>query len=276
MQMAHRYVDIGVNLDHRRFEADRDQVVDRAREAGVSDLIITGTSHESSKRAVALASRYGQFCTAGVHPHDAASFDGNGGAPALAALINAPQVVAVGECGLDFDRDYSPRDVQELVFEAQLRLAQAHEMPVFLHERKAHARFCAILDRTGPVRGVVHCFTGERGELLEYLERGLFIGVTGWICDDRRGQPLLEIVGEIPAGRLLIETDAPFLTPRTLRPRPKKGRNEPSLLPHIAEVVAEARGESVAALAEHTSAAADQLFGLGAARAGDQSSSSEQ
>lgn len=266
MQMAHRYVDIGVNLDHRRFEQDRDEVVDRAREVGVSDLILTGTCHESSKRVAALASRYGQFSTAGVHPHDAASFEAKGGEPALTALLDAPSVVAVGECGLDFDRDFSPRDVQELVFETQIRLAQAREMPVFFHERKAHERFCAILDRTGPVQGVVHCFTGERAELLEYLDRGFFIGVTGWICDERRGQHLLEIVHEVPAGRLLIETDAPFLTPRTLRPRPKKGRNEPALLPHIAEVVAKARGESIAALAEHTSAAADTLFGLESAR----------
>ncbi|MFK8000176.1 MAG: TatD family hydrolase [Polyangiales bacterium] len=266
MHMAHRYVDIGVNLDHRRFERDRDEVVDRARDAGVSDLILTGTSHESSRRAAALATRYEQFSTAGVHPHDAAGFETNGGGPALEALLDAPSVVAVGECGLDFDRDFSPRGVQETVFRTQLRLAQARNLPVFFHERKAHERFCAILDETGPVQGVVHCFTGERSELRVYLERGFYIGVTGWICDERRGQHLLELVGEIPPGRLLIETDAPFLTPRTLRPRPKKGRNEPSLLPHIAEVVAMARGESLADLAEHTSAAAEALFGLEAAR----------
>lgn len=270
MQMAHRFVDIGVNLDHRRFEPDRDQVVDRALDVGVSDLILTGTSHEGSKRAAALAGHYGQFCTAGVHPHDAASFEAQGGVSALLALLEAPQVVAVGECGLDFDRDFSPRDIQERVFAEQLRVAQSQKLPVFLHERKAHARFCAIFDEViegAPIEGVVHCFTGERAELHAYLDRGLFIGVTGWICDERRGQHLLEIVSEIPSGRLLIETDAPFLTPRTLRPRPKKGRNEPSLLPHIAEVIAKARGESVALLAENTSAAADQLFGLAEARA---------
>lgn len=269
MVMTHRLVDIGVNLDHRRFEKDRDEVVDRARKAGVNELVLTGTSHKSSARAASLAKRYGLFSTAGVHPHDAVSFEANGGAPALATLLNAPEVVAVGECGLDFDRDFSPRDVQETVFAEQLRLARAQSLPVFLHERSAHAQFCTIWDQAGGIDGVVHCFTGERAELHAYLERGLYIGITGWICDERRGQHLLEIVSEIPVGRLLLETDAPFLTPRTLRPRPKKGRNEPSLLPHIARVVAEARGESLEALAEHTTAAASTLFRLDAERPSD-------
>src|SRR5262249_4358658 len=146
------------------------------------------------------------------------------------------RVRAVGECGLDFNRDFSPRPVQERWFAAQLALAAALDKPVFLHERDAHARFVAILKEAPPVRGVVHCFTGTRAELDVYLEMGLHIGITGWICDERRGAGLAALVRHVPLDRLLVETDAPFLVPRDLRPRP--AHNEPAFLPHIAQTVA--------------------------------------
>jgi TatD DNase family protein len=142
--------------------------------------------------------------------------------------------------GLDFNRDFSPRPQQEWVFEAQLELAAELGLPVFLHERDARARFIQILSRHRHRLGaaVVHCFTGSAEDLAAYLELDLHIGITGWVCDERRGLHLRELVKRIPLQRLLLETDAPFLVPRDLRPRPKAGRNEPAFLPHILKTVA--------------------------------------
>lgn len=256
--------DIGVNLTHRRFDADRDAVLERARAAGVA-FVSTGTSVANSREAARLASHHGHHATAGVHPHDAAAFDAARDGEVLRAL--AQDAVAVGECGLDFDRDFSPRDAQERVFVHQLELASSLDKPLFLHERSAHERMLALLDahRGSSSRAVVHCFTGTACELDAYLERDVYIGVTGWICDERRGLDLREIIDRVPAGRLMIETDAPFLTPRTMKPKPKGGRNEPAFLPHVAQSVADARGESIDRLAEHTTTTAREFFGLPAA-----------
>jgi TatD DNase family protein len=177
-------------------------------------------------------------------------------------LARAPEVAAIGECGLDYDRDFSPRDRQKSAFEAQLELAVELGKPVFLHERRAHADFTSILANVAPrlVGGVVHCFTGTIAELERYLELGLCIGITGYFCDERRGKHLVEAVRLVPAGRLMVETDAPFLRPRDL---PSGRRNEPALLPHIARAVARARGESDRDLFRHTTATAQTLFGFG-------------
>jgi TatD DNase family protein len=175
--------------------------------------------------------------------------------------------VAVGECGLDYFRDFAPRADQQAAFHRQLELAARLRKPVFLHQRDAHADFLAILsEHWGDLTaGVAHCFTGSGPELASYLELGLAIGVTGWICDERRGAHLLPLMREIPADRLLLETDGPYLLPRDLRPKPTSRRNEPAYLPHIAAVVARARGESVARLAVSSTAAARKTFGLTAA-----------
>jgi TatD DNase family protein len=256
-------IDIGVNLTHRQFAADRDQVIDRAIAAGVTTMILTGTSEASSRSAQALtATRPGVlWSTAGVHPHDA-SHCGPATIATLRALAGLPGVVAIGECGLDFNRDFSPRPVQEQWFEAQLVLAGELGLPVFLHERDAHARFVAILraHRAALVDAVVHCFTGTAAELDVYLELGAHIGITGWICDDRRGAALRELTARIPLDRLMIETDAPFLAPRDLRPR--VSRNEPAYLPHILAAIAAQRGEPIEAVAAATTATARRVFRL--------------
>lgn len=258
-------IDIGANLTHDSFDADREAVMARARAAGVGRMVVTGADVEHSRAAIALAAQWPGVlsATAGVHPHHAADFDAAAEA-ALDALLAAPGVVAAGECGLDYFRDFSPRDAQRTAFTAQIRLAIAHGLPLFLHQRDAHDDFIAVLDgfRKQLPPTVVHCFTGEANELEHYLERGFYIGVTGWICDERRGRHLLDIVGRIPVGRLMLETDAPYLLPRDLKPRPKTRRNEPMWLPHIAEAVARARGETVASLVAHTSAAARMFFRL--------------
>ena len=173
-------------------------------------------------------------------------------------------MVAVGECGLDFDRNFSPRADQLRCLEAHLELAAELQMPVFLHERSAHEEFAAILakHRSRIPRAVVHCFTGTGEALARYLDLDLHIGITGWICDERRGTHLRELVGRIPKDRLMIETDAPYILPRTIRPKPKSNRNEPSLLPHVLRTVAAARGESPEELARSTTETARAFFGI--------------
>ncbi|HWT16361.1 MAG TPA: TatD family hydrolase, partial [Patescibacteria group bacterium] len=203
------------------------------------------------------------YATAGLHPHHAHEYDGDVD-DLFRSLLAHPEVVAVGETGLDYNRDFSPRDAQRFAFEQQLNIALDVQKPLFLHQRDAHADFIAILDavRDRLPPAVVHCFTGERDELVDYLDRDLHIGITGWICDERRGQHLRELVKLIPADRLMIETDAPYLLPRTLKPKPSHRRNEPAFLPHICEEIARDRGEDPAVAAANSTATAKRFFRL--------------
>lgn len=259
-------VDIGLNLTHRRFDADREAVLERALAAGVQQMVLTGTCARSSSTAADYAALHPGvlFSTAGIHPHDAERATPQD-LQTLRSLAMRPEVVAIGECGLDFNRDFSPRDVQQQVFAEQVKLACELQMPLFLHEREAQATLLAVLDSFGAAQlppVVVHCFTGSETELQVYLRRGYFIGITGWICDERRGQHLLEIVRQIPLSRLMLETDAPFLTPRDLRPKPPSGRNEPAYLAHILQTVARAYGRSAEDVAAATTATATAFFKL--------------
>jgi TatD DNase family protein len=260
-----RTIDIGINLTHKQFQPDREEVLDKALKAGVNHMIMTGTSVRSSEQAASYAGRHPNvlYSTAGVHPHDAKGCD-IGTIPKLKALLKKPQVVAVGECGLDYDRDFSPRDIQRKWFEAQIELAIELDMPLFLHERAAFKDFYEMLSAYPDIcqKSVVHCFTGTKQELDAYLKLGVSIGITGWICDDRRGTALRSIVKYIPIEKLMIETDAPFLIPRNLRPRPDSNRNEPAYLPHIASEIAKLRNVTTAELAQATTKNAEAFFGL--------------
>jgi len=257
-------IDIGLNLAHDSFDPDRDAVIARAAAAGVTRMIITGSSLSSTQSAIELVRTQPQTfrCTAGIHPHHAGEVD-EAGLAELATLATKPEVVAVGECGLDYFRDFSPRDAQRAVFRRQLGLAVRLTKPVFLHQRDAHEDFADIVREFRPhlPGGVAHCFTAGIAEARTYLDLGLYIGITGWICDERRGHHLREIVRHIPADRLVIETDAPYLLPRDLSPKPKNRRNEPMYLPHVLETIAQARGEPAAQLAAATTANALRLFG---------------
>ena len=285
---VHGLLDIGANLTHESFRGDLPVVLERARMAGVERLVSTGTTLDASQAACALAQKHPGvlWSTAGVHPHDAAQVSPET-LPAIRELFEShPQtVVAVGECGLDFARDYSPRPVQEAVFAAHLELAVELGVPMFLHERDAHERFAAMLQEygvPGKVPVVVHCFTGDEAALDRYLEMDCHVGITGWICDERRGAHLLDLVGRIPENRLMLETDAPFLIPRTM-PKPptppsknatgevgaprkqrrgRRSRNEPAFLPWVLHQVALARGEDPARLAASTSRTAAEFFRL--------------
>ena len=257
-------IDIGINLAHDSYDRDREAVIARARAAGVAQMIVTGATLANSVRALALAREHPRrlFATAGVHPHHATELD-SASLAALAELARLPEVVAVGECGLDYFRNFSPRAAQQQAFHRQLELAAQLDKPVFLHQRDAHADFLAILREHAPSwRGVAHCFTGSGEELQCYLQLGLAIGITGWICDERRGAHLAALMPQVPAQRLLLETDGPYLLPRDLTPKPASRRNEPAYLPHIAATVARARGETLESLARSSSAAARALFAL--------------
>ena len=258
-------VDIGANLGHESFDRDREQVLTRAHRAGVAQIVVTGASEPESATALGVARTAPGtlFSTAGVHPHHARDWH-SGSAAALDGLAAAPEVVAIGETGLDFNRGFSPRPDQERAFEAHLELASGLGMPVFLHERDAHERFLAIVSRWRArlSRAVIHCFTGDANALDAYLALDLHVGVTGWICDERRGLHLREIIGRVPLDRLMIETDAPYLLPRDLVPKPKTRRNEPMYLPHVLRAVAAATGHEPAGLARATTATARRFFGL--------------
>ncbi len=257
-------IDIGINLGHDSYDADREAVLARAHAAGVAQLIVTGSSLASTAQAIGLARAHPRrlFATAGVHPHHASELSAQRFGE-LRELARAPQVVAVGECGLDYFRNYSPHAAQQEAFHQQLVLAQELGKPLFLHQRDAHADFVSILREHAPAwRGVAHCFTGSAEELQSYLALGLAIGITGWICDERRGTHLVGLMPLIPSERLLLETDGPYLLPRDLQPTPASRRNEPAYLAHIAAAVARARGEPFATLARSSTRAARALFGL--------------
>jgi TatD DNase family protein len=256
-------IDIGINLTHEAYRDDLGDVLARASAAGVRQMVVTGASVAGSEHALTLVHAHAGrlWCTAGVHPHHASELH----EPTLGTLrqlLANPAVVAAGECGLDYYRNFSPYADQRRAFDWQLQLALDSGKPAFLHQRDAHRDFLAALVAHPGVHGVAHCFTGGQEELEAYLGLGLHIGITGWVCDERRGAHLQPLVARIPRGRLLLETDGPYLLPRDLDPKPPHRRNEPAYLPHICRVVARLRGESPEDCAAHTSAAARALFGL--------------
>ncbi len=238
------WTDICVNLTNERFNDDCDQVIQQAIDAGVTRMVVTGTDLEHSMRAIELCEQYPQHlrCTAGCHPHDAKSMNEEKWQQ-LESLYESPFVVAVGECGLDFDRNFSEPNDQIDVFIRQLELAHKYQLPLFLHERAAHHEMVSILHqyRGKITKAILHCFTGDEEQLQSYLVLDLYIGITGWICDERRNQGLVEAVNLIPNDRLMIETDAPYLLPRTIKPKPKSNRNEPIYVKEVAKQLAKVR-----------------------------------
>lgn len=259
--------DIGANLGHDSFAQDLTDVLARAREAGVTQIVVTGASREGSPRALQLARQHPGFlhATAGIHPHHALEYTEECDVE-MRALHAHAEVLAVGECGLDYFRDLSPRPAQRKAFERQLQLASELKKPLFLHQRDAHEDFIAMMkDFQGQIgKAVVHCFTGTKKELFDCLDNDFYIGITGWLCDERRGLHLREIVKNIPANRLMIETDAPYLLPRSVKPMPSHRRNEPMYLKHIVEELAKDRNETPEQAALQSTQTAREFFGLAA------------
>lgn len=258
-------IDIGVNLTNVAFRDDVEKVIQRAKDVSITAMIVTGTNPQESVQAAELCLQHAGFLysTAGCHPHDASDFKDKD-IDLLRELAKRPEVVALGECGLDFNRNYSPPEAQIKVFRQQLELACEVRLPVFLHQRDAHKQFCEILSeyRAGLTNAVVHCFTDGVAELEDYLDLDCYIGVTGWVCDERRGSQLQQAVPIIPENRLMLETDAPFLLPRNIKPKPAKRRNEPMYLPHVCEEVAKLKKIKADRVATNTEKNSRRFFQL--------------
>ncbi|MEX2326225.1 MAG: TatD family hydrolase [Pseudomonadales bacterium] len=258
-------IDIGANLTHDTFSDDVDDVLARARHQGIVQMIVTGASQQGSDSACRLARKYPGFlyATAGIHPHHASDTT-LAVMSMLGELLASAEVKAVGETGLDFFRNFSPRADQIASFEAHIELAIETGLPMFLHERDAYPAFAEVLqsyrDQLGKL--VVHCFTGEADALHAYLDLDCYIGLTGWVCDERRGSHLTPLIRDIPADRLMLETDAPYLMPRNVQPRPKTRRNEPQYLPWICRFIADVLGRPYDEVAASTTNNARQFFDL--------------
>ena len=261
------FIDIA-NLTHESYEKDMEQVLDRALTQGVKKIIITGACPHSNQEAIKLTERFQAhkielYTTLGIHPHEAKQFN-HQIAKDILACSAITQVKAIGETGLDFYRDLSPRNVQEHAFTEQLSIAAETGLPLFLHEREAHERFFTILkshrDQLGKL--IVHCFTGNKKALFRYLDMDCFIGLTGWITDERRGQHLLPLIKNIPLHRLLIETDAPYLLPHTIQPKPATRRNEPMFLPEVFAKLKRYRSEDSTTLMQQLYSNANDFFNL--------------
>lgn len=258
-------VDVGVNLTNKSLLSDLETVLERARRVGVNQMVVTGTSVTESRKAIELCERFPQqlVSTCGIHPHHASEWTADS-LQELKAVAQQHCVRAIGETGLDFNRNYSPPTAQEFAFEQQMELAVALGKPLFCHQRDAHQRFVEMLRgyRDDISRLVVHCFTDTREALMDYLELDCYIGITGWICDERRGLDLQQLVKHIPADRLLLETDAPYLLPRNIEPRPASRINEPAYLPHILETVAFHQDKSVEDVARQSRHNSQVFFNL--------------
>ena len=248
-------IDICCNLTHTALASQSAQVLERARQAGVEAMIVTASDVEDSAAAVALAQQHPGYLWASVgnHPHHADQWN-NTSYATLKELASQAQVVAIGETGLDYYRNLSAPETQQVVFEQQIALAIETDLPLFMHQRDAHKSFIEILKpyRKHITNAVVHCFTGNRAMLKDYLDLDLYIGVTGWICDDRRAQDLRDAIIAIPDDRLLLETDAPYLIPRSLGKQFYNKPNEPAYLLHIAQDIAQRRKVSTTDLIEQT------------------------
>lgn len=248
-----RWCDSHCHLDDERVGAD---AVDAARAAGVERIITIGTDAERSRRAVDLAAAHeGVWATVGLHPHDAVH-----GVDTIVGLLDAPRVVAVGEAGLDYHYDHSPRSVQRNAFEAQVHLAHRHGLALVVHTREAWDDTFAVLDAAGvPERTVFHCFTGGPDEARRCLDRGAWLSFSGIVTFANAG-PVREAAALCPLDRLLVETDAPYLAPVPHRGRP----NTPGFVPLVGAAVARVKGLPVEAVAEATWQSAAVAFGLGA------------
>ncbi|MDM8524587.1 TatD family hydrolase [Desulfococcaceae bacterium HSG8] len=239
------------HLDDRSYDNDLDKVIRNMDDAGVAKAMIVGITKKSSEKAVNMAESYTGFCfyaSVGIHPHDAKDCS-EPGLDFLRKLAKSSKVKAWGETGLDFNRMYSPRDDQERCFIRQLEIADDLKLPLIFHERDSNGRFLDILKAHYIKRtGVVHCFSGNKKELEEYLELGLYIGITGILTIRTRGADLRKMVPFIPANRILIETDAPYLTPAPEKNRTR--RNEPGFVKSVLLKLAEVRNEDPEHLAD--------------------------
>ena len=245
--LKNKYFDIGANLTHSSFEGDEEIIINLANQEGVERLSVTGSNLEESIKAYELVKAFPDhlISTAGIHPHEAKQYS-RSSFTEIRDLLTANGVNAIGETGLDFHRNFSSPTQQIKSFEAHIELAIDTSMPLFLHEREAHDKFIEMLKplKNDLPKTVVHCFTGNESELQAYIDMDFYIGITGWICDERRGKHLEDLVSLIPLNKLMVETDAPYLLPRDMGIK-KSSRNEPKYLPHIVNKISSHREEEL-------------------------------
>jgi len=254
------FVDSHCHLDHERFESDRDAAIERAFAAGLTDLITVGADLASSSRAIVLAEQHPHvYATIGVHPHDAKEAPTDYLDQLRALRQRSSRIVAVGEIGLDYHYDLSPRELQRRLFEEQIALARELDLPIVIHMREAEDDCLDILRRAGraPLRGVLHCFTSTLDFARQCLDLGLFISIPGVVTYQKPGE-LVEVVKRLPLDSMLVETDAPYLAPVPLRGQ----RNEPAFVVHTVDKIAALTGNSVEDVRRTTGRAAARLFGL--------------
>ncbi len=258
------FVDSHAHIDGEEFDADRDDVVARARAAGVGAILNVGTGdpHSGSlERAIEIAGRYaGVYAAAGVHPHDARLYTDAAEERLFRLMRGQPRVVAWGEIGLDYHYDNSPREVQREVFKRQLRAARELSLPVIIHSREADEDTVEILTSEwagAPRAGVMHCFGGSEWMAERVLEIGFFISFAGNVTF-KKAEPLREVARLVPLGRMLVETDCPFLAPVPHRGR----RNEPAFVAETAGFLANLRGVGVEEFGRVTTENFEQLFHL--------------
>lgn len=250
-------IDSHCHLNDRQFQRDQRQVLERARQEGVSTIVCVGYDLPSSREVVALAKRHSNlYVVVGVHPHDAKELD-EAGIEALEKLAQSPRVVAIGEMGLDYYRDLSPRKVQQEVFRRQIQLARRLKLPIVVHDRDAHGEVMQILreEKAADVGGVLHCFSGSWEMAKECIDMGFYISLAGPVTY-RNSKTPQEVARKVPLDWLLVETDAPYLTPEPLRGR----RNEPANVKLVAEKIAELRGLSREEFAEAAKANTKRVF----------------
>ena len=255
-----KYYDIGLNLFCRQFP-DPEKVIQRAATAGIN-CILTGTDMKENQRIDTFIKTHEVYGTAGIHPHNADSAKKEDFDLLETLLTGNDRMVAVGECGLDFDRMFSTRENQIRCLEKHIVLAEKLDMPLFLHERSSAEEFVRRFKKHPEIckKSIVHCFTGDKRTLEQYLEMGFSIGVTGWICDDRRAKELREAVRVLPLDRVLIETDAPYLTPRNV---PGLDRtNVPENIVYVARDLAKYMGVEEQVLIQRARENTERIFGL--------------
>ncbi|MBC8299690.1 MAG: TatD family hydrolase [Pelagibacterales bacterium] len=247
-------IDIGANLTHPELYNQLDKIVENLKTADIKKVIITSSNLGDTKTALDIINLYPDlfYTTIGFHPHNAKDFSLED-IDKIHEYGKDKKIVAIGECGLDYYREYSTKEQQIYCFEEQLSIAESLKLPLFLHERHAHKDFTKILkSHINKIKNcVVHCFTGTENELKVYLDMGCYIGITGWISDTNRGKHLHDLLEYIPEDRLMIETDAPYLIPHNL-PFKHNGINEPSFLNFVAQTIAECLNKDINVIKEVT------------------------
>jgi TatD DNase family protein len=250
-------IDTHAHVHDRAFDGDRDAVVQRAKEAGVETMVTVGCDLEDSRRAIVAAQHYGIYASVGVHPHEAKSAPPDL-AGAFVPLLQEKEAIAIGETGLDFYYDYSPREAQEQILREHIDIARERALPLIFHVRDAHERMQEILrEEFAPgARGVIHCFTGNADQANIYVDEfGLFLGIGG-VITFKNAQPLRDAIAAVGIDALVLETDCPYLAPVPMRGK----RNEPAFLRYTAERVAQVLNVAPSQVIAKTTASARSLF----------------